>query len=776
MAISNNVARRSSPMAMVRGQDGKIYYLINANGARGVANVQYVDFYSGLNHYGPGAGQDNPSGFFFVRHAHDAYAEGDNYGDPDVRKGWAMYIFDSTKYKQGVQNSGWVRIAQQLDVDWDIDDELKAQFVLQDTFNKFVNATETNFKEDETRLGAVETTLAVEVVPNLRDVMAKAHVHKYILEDGTVGAESNLEVLNKLYDKYGMLYYRGAPISGNSYIYSRVHDNKMYWLDPTDVSGEAEEEEVPNSATIAEKFSKTSLSRLGLTLIVVEVDGSLSLYKMTDQRTTTVEVMRHLSSRDTHDIDTENQTIDGFSSFVYCDSGERPPEQSDYHATTFAQAVDTITTPVADGWLIFGIYPERVAEYGYVVSVDIPGILPVFVETVTNNDRGIIENCQTLPAASAAYVGRGLWSPTTTDHVHKVGNLFKCVEDQSNPGSYIWQDVTMTATTVAQQGAKILACYNEDDTMWTRVRIAWKDPDDVPVGLQTYTWEKTILVRKYGAIPENVSDGEILCVETVRDAHATASTAFIDTNIDPNMVPCYAVFSFTIDGLPFQEVPGYTGKQSKCFEWSDWVAVRNITGNNGLKRQIAEAIFQIGDTVVMPPHPEYGTIECTVVALNKNYLDQDVPGGVTLCANRSIMSEPMNTTDSNGTLTDGKYELIGLTLINWLLRDFWRHWYLDEDVTPVVSILNQVASGDIPASSADVASGFYSQVRPPVGLPVKYAEWYDNISDELKADGDWWTMNGTGDGNGQNSGFWLGNGNGNRAASESHGVVPVFCI
>ena len=81
----------------------------------------------------------------------------------------------------------------------------------------------------------------------------------------------------------------------------------------------------------------------------------------------------------------------------------------------------------------------------------------------------------------------------------------------------------------------------------------------------------------------------------------------------------------------------------------------------------------------------------------------------------------------------------------------------------------------------DVFSGFYGPDRPGVVLPVKHAEWFSNISDELKAVTDnWWTMNGTlksGDAT-QNSGFYFGNegDGGSHASTGTAGVVPVFCI
>jgi hypothetical protein len=744
-----------------------------------VANVQYLDYYSSLNHYGPAAGQENPSGFFFVRHA---AKDDEHYGDPDVRKGWAMYIFDPTKYKQGVQNSGWVRIAQQLDVDWDIDDELKAQFVLQDTFNKFVNKIEARSTRAEARISANETLLSKITKRNtssgepdrgrLDIVEDLAHAHKYIL-DGVVQAESNQWVLNMLYDKYGMLYYRGAPISGNSYIYSRVHNDKIWWLDPTDQSAEPEEVEVVNSAAIADLFSKTSLARIGLTLIVVEVDGSLSLYKMTAEGEITIEPMQFLKAGLDHEIDYENRTIDGFSNFV-----SKYTDLDPLQVVTFEHAVENVTDVyIPDGEKVSGFIPELVDKYGYVYSVTVKGgILPAFVETVTDNGRGIIETCTTLPTASAAYVGRGLWSPTVTDHVHKVGNLFKCVEDSENPGTYVWQDVTITSDGVSTHGAIMLSCFHEDDTMWTRTRVTWKDPEDT-----TYRWKKTVLVRKYGSAPADISDGEILCVETVRDSHSTAATAFLDTNVDPQLVPYYKVFSFTIDDLPYLISNKYSKKEAKCFTWADWTAVRLLTTDD-LKRWTVEAIFQVGDTVVLPPHPVYGSIECTVVALNKNYLDQDVAGGLTLCANKPVFTGKMSDPESNGTLTNGKYELMGLDLLQYLNNEFLADWYFETGSTLMSEVILTVpAQSDIPKLVRDVFSGFYRADRPGVVLPVKHAEWFSNISDELKAvTANWWTMNGTlksGDAT-QNSGFYFGNEGdaGSHASTASAGVVPVFCI
>jgi len=264
--------RWPKPLKAVSANDGHVYYLIGDDGDEGVANVTFVDFYSSLNQFAPKAASapwNDPDGFFFVR---DAASSGpDHYGDPTVHAGWAMYIWDGTKYKPESSNSGWIKISQQGDTDWDITDELKAMFVLKTVYNVKMNEIDKHFQRVEgsiIQIGSRVKTLEVK----MDKIYPMAHVHV------------NKEVLDQLSEPYlNVLYYKGRPIGGNSYIYNHVEDvdgtKEITWCDPTLTEDKWTHEVVDNSEAIANKFTETDLARLGLTLIVVEADGSLSLFK-----------------------------------------------------------------------------------------------------------------------------------------------------------------------------------------------------------------------------------------------------------------------------------------------------------------------------------------------------------------------------------------------------------------------------------------------------------------------------------------------------------------
>ena len=161
---------RGNPLRAVPSPiDQHTYYIINNDLEKGMANVHFLDFYSGLAQFSPitlvGGVEKvgNIDGFFYVRHAADYGVIGDGKGDDTVHDGWAMYIWDPQDYakRRPASNAGWIKIAQQGDVDWDISDELKAQFVLKTVFNARVNEVDNRFKIDEALIKAINNRLII---------------------------------------------------------------------------------------------------------------------------------------------------------------------------------------------------------------------------------------------------------------------------------------------------------------------------------------------------------------------------------------------------------------------------------------------------------------------------------------------------------------------------------------------------------------------------------------------------------------------------------------
>lgn len=388
--------RRGSPIKSVAGADGHNYYLLNGASGRAAAAVYYVPYYSSLEHYEPVEyGDEYPGGFYWVRDA--ASTGADHYGDPSVHAGWAMYIWDPEKYQVGVMHSGWVKVAEQGDVDWDIGDELKAQFVLKTVYNQRVNTVDERFKVDEALLKKALVYIE-NFDPRITELEKKAHVHHNIDESG-VDQGDNLAVLNRMSEQYNTLYYRGRPISGNSYIYDNIHDGKIWWNDPTDTSDV--DTEALNSAEIAEKFSKTELARIGMTLFVLEVDGSVSVFKIYRKR-------RVLDT-----VNLKNVAVEWLSPhYDYF--------KVDSSGTSTTVTYDDACKAITSG--DYGSYTWYVTRYTEVKA-------PKFAQTAVEINEGVAEYVEMLPTASQYYAGRGCWVPLKNDGRHIVNHLHKCVLD-----------------------------------------------------------------------------------------------------------------------------------------------------------------------------------------------------------------------------------------------------------------------------------------------------------------------------------------------------------
>lgn len=387
--------RRGNPIKSVAGADGHNYYVLSSEGSSAVASVRYVQYYSSLEQFEPKAyGDQYPTGFYWVRDA--ASSGADHYGDSSVHAGWAMYIWDPDAYQQGVMHSGWVKVAEQGDVDWDIGDELKAQFVLKTVYNQRVNTVDERFKVDEALLKKALSFIE-NFDPRITEIEASIHTHHNIGEDGKDNGE-NLSVLNRMSERFNTLYYRGRPISGNSYIYDNIHDNKIWWKDPTDET--ATETEALNSAEIADKFATTEMARIGMTLFVLEIDGSVSVFKIYRKRR--VEEWGYITT------DTEVANL---------------PEHAEYTRID----ADGQSTTVTRQTVINALENGRLNEYTWRYDVYVETKAAKFEQNAVEINEGVAEYVETLPAASQYYAGRGCWVPLKSDGIHIVNHLHKCI-------------------------------------------------------------------------------------------------------------------------------------------------------------------------------------------------------------------------------------------------------------------------------------------------------------------------------------------------------------
>ena len=651
------------PLRSVSAADGHVYYLINDDGSDGVANVTFVDFYSTLNQFAPNPhdpSASDPDGFFFVR---DAASNGpDHYGDPTVHAGWAMYIWDSTKFDPASSNSGWVKISQQGDVDWDITDELKAMFVLKTVYNVKMNEIDTNFQK-------IEGTI-IQIGARVRSLEVKMDIvwdmkHRHL----------NKEVLDELSEPYnGILYYKGRPIGGNSYIYNHVENvdgvNEITWCDPTLPKSQWSHDVIDTSAEIADLFGQTVLARLGLTLIVVEADGSLSLFKYTKSTGPAYE-------------------------------GPFTPAEAVARAVELGHdEPGTVTVGDKERWAFSGdpyyrlwgdTYYQLVGNLAkddderayYVFNPVAETIVPKFAQTIVQDNLGLAEYVMMLPTAAKQYVGRGCWVPVADDGVHTVNHLHKCIKvidnEQTGACHYEWTDVTGNGGELGTYGSLIDVCYAEVGTMWTRNHLHFTFPEDtVKEGNIPVRWAKTVVVRKFGSAPVNANDGETVLVITNKEQYA--QECFIDTvpyishlkNDEPKYW-YYRAFSTSLSGDAYRSPEGVPAMKL------DWEMLYQVAqaGKTSL-------VFKIGDEIYLPHHSVYGDILCEVVGIDKAADGTTKPGLLVvakdiLCekeidAIEPAMSDgqpnPENINDegngSNGELVDGKHNLSKLNIMRWL--------------------------------------------------------------------------------------------------------------
>lgn len=651
------------PLKSVSAADGHIYYLINDDGSEGVANVTFVDFYSTLNQFAPNP-QDpsasDPDGFFFVR---DAASNGpDHYGDPTVHAGWAMYIWDKTKFDPVTANSGWVKISQQGDVDWDITDELKAMFVLKTVYNVKMNEIDSNFQKIEGSIIQIGARVKVlEIKMDQIYLMAHTHINK--------------EVLDELSEPYlGILYYKGRPIGGNSYIYDHVEDvdgvKEITWCDPTKKKAEWTHEVIDTSAEIAERFGQTVLARLGLTLIVVEADGSLSLFKYTRSTKPDYEGPFTLANAVARAVELGHDepatvTIDE----VECWNIVGEPFYRMLNGTPYV--------------LIGNIRKDSEEQEYYVFNPAAETIVPKFAQTIVQDNLGLAEYVIMLPTAAKQYVGRGCWVPVQDDGVHTVNHLHKCIKVIDDPSTgachYEWTDVSNNGSELGVIGSVIDVCYAENSTMWTRNHLHFTiPPDTIKEGGIPVRWAKTVITRKFGSAPENANDGEIVLTVTSKSQYS--QECFIDTvpyishlKNDTPKYWFYRSFSTSMSGDTYRASEGVAAKKL------DWKMLYQLAqdGNTSL-------VFKPGDEIYLPHHNVYGDILCEVVAVDKDASGATSPGLLVvakdiLCKKEIDAVEPNSSSGqanpesindegngSNGALTGNIHDLGTLNIMVWL--------------------------------------------------------------------------------------------------------------
>lgn len=492
-----------------RGEDGHIYYVIAADKSRIAVGVQFLDNYTQLinDHAGE-------PGLFFVRNAASVVETDDNgvitnivqNGDPTVHRGWAVYTWYG--HKLGPDRGGWYKIAEQESVDgpWGIDEVILKSLVPRSEFNLFKVSISAQVTNNTNNIQTIQQTI-INIGNSIEELNRLKHSH------------GNKEVLDKLADQGGQLVYNGKIVSGSTLLYDNVEDGKLYWVDPTfsptDETPEFEPIECENSYAVATKFAQCSMAAVGLTIEVVEVNGSISRYD--------------------------------------------------------------------------------------IIKNDEGTLVPVFRDSTVQNSYGTLNIVDTLPEASIAYDNRGIWYPIMDDGVHLALTPYT-----SKNGEWITMEQYIGAgKLIGQIGAIKTAAFIEEDPSapYKKNRIVWKEPSGTytdPTTGTKYTWGKTVLVRKYGSVPANAGDGTVVFTNTVP---GSAEYTDICPYGGADQV-FYRLFSFTRVGAIYTADAGFTP------EYPSWADLFAFIRNNPLD---AVKVIKVGDKVVLPDHPVFGDIVCSVI-------------------------------------------------------------------------------------------------------------------------------------------------------------------
>ena len=246
---------------VLEGADGHMYYVIEGEGEKIFMGIRFVEYYGDLTNY------TGMPGLFFVRIASSIVnADGSiaHPGDPTVHEGWALYCWD--EHKDG-NKAGWRKVAEQESVDgpWGIDERILKQLVKRVDFEVHIRESEERFTNLEDRVSTNERNI-VAINENIVELQRLKHWHE------------NKELLDSMSFENGQFHIGDKVIDGNTFLYDNVEDGKLIWKDPTDP--DSVPSEIENSSLIAKNLGSTAIGTMAMIIDVVEVDGSISSYKL----------------------------------------------------------------------------------------------------------------------------------------------------------------------------------------------------------------------------------------------------------------------------------------------------------------------------------------------------------------------------------------------------------------------------------------------------------------------------------------------------------------
>ncbi len=250
----------------------------------------------------------------------------------------------------------------------------------------------------------------------------------------------------------------------------------------------------------------------------------------------------------------------------------------------------------------------------FVLFQDGDNLFPKFVGSVGGglaNTASAMRFVVALPEPSSIYAGQGYFCLIPPGYCgNKVGHIYECVNEGL---SYVWHDISDDNDVVPVDGPKLHMCLRDT---WSDVRLAWTNPDyrinineeGSDATARYVQWSKVIIVRKFGSAPLNKEDGTVIATVTDYDV-----TSIIDSIPHSHLNVFYAIFAETTSGAVYRNATSADDEElhTAKAEFPTWENIGQL-----LDRGYADKLLSIGDTIILPEHRDYGTIECKIIGIN----------------------------------------------------------------------------------------------------------------------------------------------------------------
>lgn len=569
----------------VLGYDGHIYYVIGSDAPHDTVATTFLEHYTDLSNFGPTDKYgEAPNGIYFVR---DAAGTTDTaYGDPTVHAGWALYIWDAAQYNSHAAMSGWVKIAQQENTDWDITNELKSQFVHKTIFDTELERLNNLDNNHNTYL----EWLRLVTVGTTEDAL-KNQAEKVLEESKKIPSidwshEARIKELEGISDQ------------------AHTHDNKNLLDGFAIKNGDLYCLGVRVSDTETRDILVSSTAYIHDDL--VENDGQMTI------RVKEAEFNAEL------------------------------PEANKYYTSSqdVANWLARNYTSSRPGFKLFIMEPDGTATE-YVVKRSASGLVAEFAHHYANSVSSYndVHVTRQLPTPSASYANGGIWFTLehreTEDEVHLAHQYYVCKKQADS--TYKWVNASNELLHRRSESPKVLKAFYDDLSAYTETTVLW-EPSPVATTESILTGEsrrpayRAVLVRKFGSSPESPVDGTTVATydklaERKREDYSgirAVKDQFQNTDADVY----YRAFGWD--------------ENKNLLDITDPVKCKDITWDDvriSLSDHTAPLLFEVNKVVldkeddlktrrvvkqattfILPVCDNYGEIECEAIKVTENEL------------------------------------------------------------------------------------------------------------------------------------------------------------